>query len=184
LHFNTEWQPIHNFTIKAEIAHSELDRNLFSALDDGDNGGDAVNLESSLNVPLAHAGQIIISGRYKQEAWRFDPIDRNQEVEYRRKWDLPSDSTNGERYYEAEAQYLLNTFLKISASGGVYQRGDFNSDRIASGVTFNYKFLENLQINQELIRRAQPGAEEVEWTRRIINLTTRIGGIALRESEL
>ncbi len=177
LHFNTEWQPIHNFTIKAEIAHSELDRNLFSALDDGDNGGDAVNLESSLNVPLAHAGQIIISGRYKQEAWRFDPIDRNQEVEYRRKWDLPSDSTNGERYYEAEAQYLLNTFLKISASGGVYQRGDFNSDRIASGVTFNYKFLENLQINQELIRRAQPGAEEVEWTRRIINLTTRIGGI-------
>jgi len=173
-HVNAEWQPTQNFTIKAEVAHSKLDKNLFSVLDDDDNGGSAVNLESSLNIPLARIGQITISGRYKQEGRTFDPIDRNQEVEYRRKWDLPSDSTNGERYYEGLVRYALNSHLIISTEGGSYTRAGFNSDRLSTSAVLSYKMLETCQFTQEIISRAQTSSDDVNWTRRGLKLATRI----------
>jgi len=173
-HVSGEWHPATNLYLQAEIAHSDLDQNLFSPLDDGDNTGNAVNLETKLIVPLATAGRFTVSGRLKQEDWNYNPIDRNQAVEYRRKWDLPSDSTNGERYYEGAVQYALNNTLIINTEGGTYSRGDFNSGRIAASASLRYKWLETCEISEERIQREQTAADNVNWTRRALRLTTRI----------
>jgi len=173
-HVGTEWQPNQNLSVKTEFARSDLDKNLFSSLDEQDNGGLAFDLESNLKIPLSAASQIIVSGHYKQEERTFNPIDRHQVVEYRRKWDLPSDSTNGEHYYEGQIQYALNNNLIVKTEGGIYSSGDFNSDRMAASAALSYKMLETLQINEEVIRRAQTGADDINWIRRGLRLTTRM----------
>lgn len=173
-HIASRWQVTQNLSVKAEMARSDLDKNLFSPLEDNDNGGLAFNLESKLKIPLSTNSRITLGARFKQEESTFNPIDRHQIIEYRRKWDLPSDSTNGERYYEGQIQYALKDNLIINTEGGTYSRGDFNSNRMNADVTLKYKRLENLQVSEEIIQRAQSGTNNISWNRRGARLVTRV----------
>ncbi|NLA21930.1 MAG: hypothetical protein GX870_02715 [Candidatus Marinimicrobia bacterium] len=173
-HLASDWRPHQNFAIKAEVARSDFDQNLFSPLNDEDNAGLAVDLTSNLIIPLSESSKIALAGHYKQENWGFEPIDRHQIVEYRRKWDLPSDSTNGEQYYEGQIQYALKNNLVVKTEGGQYSRGDFNSNRFAASAGLSYKMLENVQISEEFIQRNQTGFNDINWTRRGFRLITHL----------
>lgn len=150
-HIQGSWQPSKRFSISSEVAASDFDKNTFSPLDDADNKGNAVNLEAKLSLPKLTIGDISLTGRFKSEGENFNPIDRNKTVEYRRKWDLPSDSTQGERFFEGGVQYKLYENLRFSAEAGTFEQGVIQSDRYKVDGLISYKRLEQANFYVENI---------------------------------
>lgn len=166
-----------NFSARTEVARSVLDKNLFSPLQDHDNAGTAFNLSTNGVLPLAQFGQITASGNYYQQGQRFVQLDRNQVVEYQRKWDLPTDSTSGEQVYEGQLEYKLKQLFFVRGDGGVYQRGGVESRRQDLSAGLSYKMLETMQVRQESIQRHSRDLPKVDWVRRQARLAVRYKSI-------
>ncbi|MCK4716082.1 MAG: hypothetical protein KAT54_04690, partial [Candidatus Marinimicrobia bacterium] len=99
-HFSGQWKPSKYISLSSELAGSDLDGNTFSSIDDQNNRDLAFDIKSDIRIPITQRSNIGVRLNFRQIGERFEPIDRLQEVEYRRKWDLPSDSTQGERVME------------------------------------------------------------------------------------
>ncbi len=167
--FSTSWNPSENFSIKSEIARSDFDVNTFSDIDDNNNSGNAINIESSFKLPINEKlGTFSLEGKIRQIGENFDPIDRNQEVEHRRKWDLDSDSTQGEKYYESSLNYNLKEKISFSLDGGSYKRGDLQSDRYKIKGSFKNRFVEQCDFFQEEIKSSNFIKGNSRWTRKRI----------------
>ncbi|NOX89924.1 MAG: hypothetical protein GXO77_12945 [Calditrichaeota bacterium] len=130
------WKPL---KIEAEYALSNLDRNTFSSVDDGDNKGHAFQLKSSVSdLPLkiknTNLGQLnmTFNTRYIQKTFRA--ADRFQNPDFRRYWNLYSAATDNPeelsfqlntRYQPAESVQLLNNIGKFSQSGFTSNRTEW-----------------------------------------------------------
>jgi len=174
-HFTNAWTPSENLQIRSELAVSQLDQNTFSGLDDGDNTGSAVRLDANLKIPLRDAGELSILGNFRNESLRFQSVDRRNVVEYRRKWDLPSDSTQGQQVWQTALHYRYRDYLRANLEGGIFQMGELGSQRYAMQTILHYQRLEKAEFRSERIQRSTDIAADRVWVRNHANAVVGIG---------
>ncbi len=116
----------------AEAAHSELDRNRLSSLGDGGNGGNALKASlrfspKDMRIGETSFGSMDISFQERYIDSRFVSIDRINDIEYARKWNIDSAASTGGR--SEETRQLTASFepTKTVAFGGTYGTYELDS---------------------------------------------------------
>ncbi len=165
-HFLGDWNPTKGVTVKSEFARSDFDINIFSAKDDRDNAGNSVNIEASYRLPETSFGNITLWGNFLSEDMNFNPIDRHNSIEYRREWDLPSDSTQGEKVYRTRIDYKLKDLIKWNVEVGNLSKYELDSRRYMTSLMFKYRWLKNASFSQENISRMGKRTSSRDWVRR------------------
>jgi len=170
-HVSAEFRPNSRLTIFTEYAQSDFDMNTFSALDDGDNTGHAYNVDLQWQTLKTAIGNFTVRTALNTENKHFNPIDRNHEIEYARKWDMNSDSTQGSQAFETELAYRLDNHVAINLSGASLSQDKFNSNRYKLSGKFSYKVLESSEFYEEKII----SMTNREWLRRKGSARFRLG---------
>lgn len=128
------YKPTENISFSLELAANSYDRNTFSTIDDGDNNGFArlfkLNvLPSEINLFGKGIGKVSTSilNRFKDS--RFVPIDRINEVEYGRNYNVASESGQ-ENLTEVNINYKPHEKANFKTTYGNLKKGsDFQSSR-------------------------------------------------------
>lgn len=130
-----EAAPLAGLGVSAEYAASTYDRNRLSWLDDANNNGGAFRLSlrynpKSLLVAGTNLGEIDLNLSDRFVDRRFVPLDRDNDIEFNRKWDLTNESAADEEIREASLSYAPIKSLSLGAGYGSLERtGTFHSDR-------------------------------------------------------
>jgi len=127
-------QPAADLRIGAELGVSSLDRNRFSDTDDGDNTGSAYNLTLQWRPETRRLGNFDISARYRDVGSAFQPVDRINDIEFNRKWDITAPVPSRERIAEGGAAWRPWQHTEVRAGAGAIDRGAFSSLRVDGGV--------------------------------------------------
>jgi hypothetical protein len=126
--------PIPEISIGAELGISDLDANRFSDKDDGDNTGTAYQLSLQSKFDTTAIGAFELQARLRSQGERFNPIDRINDIEFNRKWDISSASSATETIREVQAAYRPQRQMRISAGYGSFTKGSFSSSRNEAGL--------------------------------------------------
>lgn len=135
LDLSLSFSPHQAINISTEYALSNYDQNTFSSLDAQDNIGLAQNWilnfrPNQLKMFGKNLGRLALTGTYKKVNNTFNDIDRTNEVEYNRRWDLTGDIGREEVVQEARVVYDHTSSFSIGGEYGTIQKGDyFQSDR-------------------------------------------------------
>ena len=144
-------EPLEDLVLNLELAGSLFDRNRLSAIDDTDNGGYARNLELKLNPRKIKLGNINLGkvglsykDRYKQD--KYESIDRIDNVEFNRDYNLTDNSRVNEELREVGINLIPIEELNIKSKYGYLKRGEiFQSNRYLTNVALTkqdaYSFL-------------------------------------------
>ena len=144
-------EPLEDLVLNLELAGSLFDRNRLSAIDDTDNGGYARNLELKLNPRKIKLGNINLGkvglsykDRYKQD--KYESIDRIDNVEFNRDYNLTDNSRVNEELREVGINLIPIEELNIKSKYGYLKRGEiFKSNRYLTNVALTkqdaYSFL-------------------------------------------
>jgi hypothetical protein len=125
--------PVRSLSIGAEAAVSTSDANRLSDKGDGGNTDGAFNVTAAWS-PSTPIGDASVSARLRRQNANFTPIDRIDDIEFRRKWDLTQSAQTGETMREAALTLRPATSLQLHAGGGTIDRGTFSSTRVEAGV--------------------------------------------------
>ncbi len=121
--------------LNTEVAFSDQDLNLYSALDDHNNFGTAYKGALNLNDIFLgkfgkQHGKISLHYKGKHVSDQFRPVGRVGEVEYGRKWGSETNVTWGEATHEMTGQYQVGKWADVMAGWGRLKKGNhFMSDR-------------------------------------------------------
>lgn len=136
--------------LSAELSGSSWDKNRFSSVDDGNNFGYARKIffdvsPREINIGNTSLGKAGISFKDRFIQGRFTSLDRINEVEFNRYYNLPQKISEDQILRELVFNYLPVQNLSVYAKYGYLKQGDgFNSDRIFSQINFgdkkNYQF--------------------------------------------
>jgi len=138
-----QWQPYKYYQIKAEYSLTRLDRNMLSPMDDGDNGGSALSVQTGLDdVPLdfdwLNMGflSMNLEGRYVQDT--YNSVDRLNRPDYQRYWNVlqNAQNQNEETSVQFNSIYKPSKTLNINFNAGLLDKINFNSERYSG--TLNY----------------------------------------------
>lgn len=131
-----------SLTFHVESAVSDFDRNLFSSLDDRGNRGVAVNSSLLFNNDNFRLGKIKLGAvklLYRQKFVNklYNSLDRLNQVEYNRVWDIQDSSRQTDNISEFEFGIKPNKYFYLNTNGGRIKRGDnFNSLRGSIELNF------------------------------------------------
>lgn len=181
LDFEMEVKPVSSFNFRGEIALSNYDENSYSRLDDEDNDGIAQNWtltfkKDTLNLLGKRMGKLELSGKKTTIDDRFNDIDRTNEIEYNRRWDLPDGADRGESTNELYGRYEPVPGLSVGGEFGQIKKGNyFSSDRwqLQSGLQreklpkYNYR-IERIKKDSKLDQR------QGDWLRQKGNASYQI----------
>jgi len=124
LNVNLNFKPTPGFDLQSELALSALDQNTYSPVDDQDNQGLAYKLQFGWNPkPVKYLGRIQLQGNYRELNSEFRSIDRANEIEYNRKWDLGELTTIAEQVAEIKAVYQPLQLWQFSGQWGQNRKG-------------------------------------------------------------
>ncbi len=170
------YQPWKNFQINSELAFSRLDKNLISSKDDGDNAGLAYSARmglkgQQLKIVGMNLGKFHLSGNFRRVQQRFQYIDRSEEVEKKRKWDLTSAASQQEQIIELQGSYFPFERMNITGSLGENQRGDdFLSRRWELGSEISFQKIPQLRYRIESINSDNASSSRTsKWVRQYGN---------------
>ncbi len=168
--------PWKNFQINSELALSRMDKNLFSSKDDEDNAGLATSTrlalkQQQLKILGIDLGKFNLAGKYRQVQQRFQYIDRSEEVEKNRKWDLTTAASRQEQIIELQGDYFPSEKMNITGSLGQNQRGDsFLSRRWEFGSETLFKKIPQLRYRIESIHTDEASSSRTSsWVRQYGN---------------
>ena len=161
-----------DLTLEGELALSSLDRNRLSSLDDRQNQGTAYNVvlryePKSLEVAGMKIGDLRLSIAEKHVGRQFSSLDRSTEIEFNRKWDLPTLLPGNETTREANLRYAPFSRLVIAGSYGLLERSElFRSDRLSAEISYRDSSLPRFQYVLEQINSRQLELDEQSsWIR-------------------
>jgi len=148
-----------NILFKSEYAISSLDRNLLSGFNDSDNTGQALKLSASsenllLKLFNTNLGKIAFSadGRFIEN--NFSPVDRINQPEFNRYWNLSDENliSNKENSWEANTRYNPWEWMAITGNLGLMDRDNFESFRYKGGIDWDKKDWLRGQVSQEFVQ--------------------------------
>jgi hypothetical protein len=173
------WQPYKNIIMETELASSRLDRNILSDTDDFDNLGGALNLSTRIeNQGIQFAGKQIgnidlsINARLIES--RFEAIDRFNEPDHQRHWNLIEDARtqNEERSIQLNSNYEPLQNISTRFNFGRLYKDDFHSFRYSGHLTAvdqkwfdlisNYEFVESKIISLDIVNDWQRHDSKVQ----------------------
>ena len=159
----TPWPGV---TIINELAISQLDQNLYSNRDDGDNTGRALLSIMRLEPQNSKFGRISLQARFRKKDSRYRDIDRADVVEFNRRWNLADEaSTTAEEMLEASATYAPLTGWNWRGGYGQLNRGSA-SGRWEAGMDFKRAKLPEWQYQIENISREKAAFNSAsDWRR-------------------
>ncbi|MFC1555691.1 hypothetical protein ACFL67_01265 [candidate division KSB1 bacterium] len=111
--------------ISGEFARSDLDINTLSNRDDKGNGGNALRMQLDLS-PISNTvlGSASFTARIRKTDENFMQIDRVDDVEHDRRWDLENEDISGEQIYEIESVYNPRPSITIKPAVGYLKKGE------------------------------------------------------------
>ncbi len=131
---------IEGIKIDIDLSGSSWDKNKFSTLDDNDNFGYARKImidviPREITVGGLSLGKVGLSFKDRFIQSRFTSLDRIDEVEFNRYYNLPSQLSQDQTLREAVLNYLPSQNISLNTKYGFLKQGDqFSSDRIFSGL--------------------------------------------------
>jgi len=137
-----DFNPIDNMNIKIELAGSIFDENRFSDIDDDDNEGFARKLEAqysldNLSVAGINLRKIDISLKDRFIDTNFRSLDRIDEVEFGRDYNIGLDVKGNEHLTELQIKSKLSNQFDLNTFWGRYRKGNvFSSDRYKFFASF------------------------------------------------
>ncbi len=167
------WKPGKHFSMNAEYALSQLDKNTFSSLDDNNNTGNALNVKSELNeIPVnigsARLGVMDLSLDTRFIDDTFESVDRFNEPDYQRYWNLgtASGQSSEERSYQLNGNYRPMKTLKLTGNAGILDKTDFSSKRYMGRLNFEDKHLFTGNAKYEFVgSETGSGLTKDDWVR-------------------
>jgi len=132
--FDVQASPFSFLTMRGEMAFSSLDNNTYSEMNDDDNQGVAQNWSAlfkpqTLNFWGVNWGKLELGGKYRKIDDLFQDIDRTTEIEYNRRWDLPTTGKRGEVTKEVQANWSAFSDFSLGGEYGNIRKGDYFSSR-------------------------------------------------------
>jgi len=150
-----------------ELAISQLDQNLYSSRDDGDNAGQAFLSTLRLEPQTSKLGRFSLQARFRKKEARYQDLDRADVVEFNRRWNLPNAAiATAEEMLESSAAYSPTAGWNLRGGYGKLKRGS-SSGRWEAGLDFKRLKFPELQYQIENITRAEASAinSDSEWLR-------------------
>jgi hypothetical protein len=148
-----------------------LDKNILSPINDRDNQGRAFRLTTRLDqVPLritnTGLGQFSFSLNGKYIDKKFQPIDRLNQPDFSRYWNLLSDTeaSNEEQSVEFKSTYLPWQWLTLNGGVGDFKRSAFNSFRYHAEARWDKENWFRGFIRQESVNSLQREVKN-DWYR-------------------
>ena len=169
-----------DLVIAGEFAVSRFDQNTYSNKDDDDNAGFAYlstikYQPDSLKFMGLKLGKLSINGKYRVVDSKFNYIDRNDEVEKNRKWDLGETALREEEIKEIKAKYLPVDKLAVAFGAGEISKGSyFNSKRWETKYDMTFPKLPQLHYKLEVIESNNKAvSQQGKWLRQSGNANYR-----------
>ncbi|MBN1352288.1 hypothetical protein JXJ21_23025 [candidate division KSB1 bacterium] len=166
--FGIGFSPTPAFAVESEIALSRLDLNTYSSMDDADNQGFAYNLNLGIKPQrIRYLGKFELDGKFRYVNPRFQQIDRTTEVEYNRRWDLETSTTNQEQVQELRLGYAPWESLTLkSGFGRIDKQNAFHSRRWDFQTALNSPKLPGATYRLEKINSENPASSRSgNWER-------------------
>ncbi len=143
---SADYEILKNTHIKAELAMSDHDLNLFSPYDNGDNNGYAykIGLDNIINLSKTkkQAWQLVSNAKYEYLDQNFEAIERFRSVEFDRDWNIKT--------YDNKEQHLFDAGIRLQQKrkGFVkYQLKSFQMQSDYSGL--RNRLYGNLNLNKQ-----------------------------------
>lgn len=166
------YQPWKNFQARTEIALSRLDKNLLSSRDDADNAGLATMTQlgitkQPIKILGKNLGSIDLAGKFRQVQHQFHAIDRAEEIEKNRKWNLAELNIRQEEIIEISGVYFPVEQMTIRGGVGENQRGQtFQSRRWEAGSEIAFKKIPSLRYQIKSIQSDEKRTDRMgNWLR-------------------
>ncbi|MFZ1730681.1 MAG: hypothetical protein WBQ23_05630 [Bacteroidota bacterium] len=176
--------PVEALRINGEIGVSALDRNRFSDRDDSDDAGSAWTMGLQWTPSLLASKDMDLHVRYRDVAPAFNAIDRVNDIEFSRKWDLQSSAPERERITEGGLAWSPLAPLRVSGGLGSMKRGDFSSLRLEGGVDLTHtadSALPDMRYRIEHIASDDGGrGQRGSWLRQQAEATYMLGIVTPR----
>ncbi|MBI3586827.1 MAG: hypothetical protein HY088_06835 [Ignavibacteriales bacterium] len=172
LGINTSAAISSDVTLTGEYMASRFDRNRLSTLDDQENQGGAFKLSFKYNPKTLMIGKtnlgeldVTLSERFVDK--RFIPLERANEIEFNRKWDLSNSSLANEEIREVGVHYKPLNVLNVGVGYGLLERsGLFRSERTTANVAFADSTFPRASYNLESISSSDNTLnEKTSWIR-------------------
>jgi len=177
-----EGKPFDNLNIKLELAGSNWDQNTFSNLDDANNFGYARNIQvtlnpSSVSISNMDLGKIGLHYKDRYTQNRFTSMDRVDEVEFNRDYNITDTKRTDEELREVGLTLIPVENLNIYSQYGMVNRGEnFSSDRFLSKVNLANEESINLQYDFDYVSSSNKSLS-TNWTRQNGNAFYKYGVI-------
>lgn len=173
--FGLKTIPFQNTIISTEVALSNFDANRFSKIDDSDNNGKAISYyiqfnPEKLNVFNYNLGALDFRIGQRFIDNKFNSIDRINEVEYNRKWNLTSNLQQEEKTSEIFLSYKPKSYINLSSNyGNIVKGNNFKSSRFEGAINFNEKSFPLTNYKFELINSKDKLLfEKGNWFRQLL----------------
>jgi len=175
------YQPFEKFRINAEAATSYLDKNIISGINDKNNQGSALSLSAKLDptelgLLNLNLGLLSFSMNSKYIDQKFQPIDRVNQPDFIRYWNLLPDTEkdNQEESIELKSTYIPWSWLNLQGGVGKFKKTVFNSFRYMGEARIDAENWFKGLLSHELIESKQLSTNN-EWIRQKANLNTDVG---------
>jgi hypothetical protein len=171
-------------TLNGEFAFSNFDANRFSSLPDANSKGNALNFTLTANpkdirIGDHDFGSLDLQLRNRFVDRRFVPIDRTNDIEFSREWNLESNVNQDEQIREGKISYQPVRGVSIGGGLGHIDRGDlFSSDRGELQFSLSTEKLPHLEYTLENISSRDSTIDNVaDWKRQHGLITYQIAGL-------
>lgn len=159
-----------DLTLSGEYAHTNFNANKFSA--EAHEDGSALKLALRLapkRIRLAgiELGSADLQFKERFIGAAFVAIDRFNDIEFSRKWDLSDSSKNVEEMHEGSIAFQPSSSIAFNASVGSLSRGDdFSSNRYTGRVGYHAGHLPDAGYSFELIESRNTRSDRLSsWFR-------------------
>lgn len=163
-------KPLDNISFSMELAGSVWDKNRFSEIDNYDNNGYASNISLEIlpvevSIGKLNFGKAGVSFRNRFIQNRFQSIDRINEIEFDRNYNITSNLNDDESLTEIGIKLIPSENINFDINYGALNKGEeFNSDRIFSELKINDTGWINGNFNLDYVS-SQNGNITADWMR-------------------
>ena len=161
-----------DFSVSGEYAMSNFNQNRFSGHDSSSLQGSAFAFGARFNpkrllIAGKNVGEVDVHVSERFVDRRFIPLDRANEVEFNRKWNLSEAAVANEEIQEFSLAYLPTRSLNTAVSYGVLNRsGEVHSTRTQFNLGVADSNLPAAQYQVEVINTSNTLLQDVSrWTR-------------------